>query len=122
MRMLRLQHPLFLRSDVTLFTTPLYIPPWVKQKNKRPPRLTTAGVIVYNMTVTDGRGYPCRIFCVFRRTERLDNVSIVVFSFVVLSGNELYVVGIDYRLLEFGSEIRVDGMHDVAVSAVGILS
>ena len=40
----------------------------------------------------------------------------------MLCGNELYVIGIDHTALYLGSEIRVDGMYDVAVGAVGIFA
>ena len=33
---------------------------------------------------------------------------------------QLYLVGIDYGIFELGAELRVDGMNDVAVGAVGI--
>ena len=81
--------------------------------NKSRPRLTTDGFVLYNMT---GRIlsdlYP----------KLSDNIGIVVFSFIVLSGNELHVVCIDYSFLESSSEIRVNGMHDIAIGSVGILS
>ena len=51
-----------------------------------------------------------------------DNVGIVKISLVVLCGNELNVVRIDHRLLKGGSEISVDGVHDIAVGSVGVFS
>ena len=40
----------------------------------------------------------------------------------MLCGNELNVIGIDYTSLDLGSEVGVDGVYDVAVCSVGILS
>ena len=51
-----------------------------------------------------------------------DNVGIVKITLVVLSGYELYVICIDNCLLKSGSEIRVDGVDDVTVGAVGIFA
>ena len=51
-----------------------------------------------------------------------DNVGVILNSFVMLCGNELNVVRIDNCLFKSCSEVGVDGMNDVTVGAVGILS
>ena len=55
-------------------------------------------------------------------TDSLDYNSVLVFKIIVLRGNELNVICVDNRFLKVCSELSVDGMNDIAVCAVGILS
>ena len=53
----------------------------------------------------------------------LDNYCIVVSRvFLGFAERVLSVISIDNRALELLSEIGIDGMNDISVSAVGILS
>ena len=77
--------------------------------------------------VDNGRIFVYNMARLFLRSYALlegvsEHVGIVAFSFIVLSGNKLYVVGIDNCLLERASEICVDGMHYISVGAVRVLS
>ena len=52
----------------------------------------------------------------------LDDNRVILYILVVHRGNELNVIGIDYTSLNLGSEVGVDGVYDVAVGSVGVLS
>lgn len=58
------------------------------------------------------------LFCFFM----LNNICALVLRFIVLRCDKLNVVGIDNCLLKLRSEVCIDGVHDIAVGSVRVLS